>query len=341
MPNEIKDLRTQKHFSIEHRFYDEYLPALGGNAFMLYSVYCRLASSFNKVFPSLRTIQKYTGFSRSSIAKYNCILEELLLIKIEKRLSGNGDSENNIYYLLEPKPLSDELRRKYYPESWEPILKLGGGLKFGPPQVVQNLDHRGPENEPRVVQKLDRINKDFDSVVNLHTTTLNAILDAALPYCGVDASKAVVGLEVIFKTALKRFNNPETAGEYVIEKVSAFSESLKTAKNPLAMLHAAVKGDWQDMKSVKKQEAAEFEKRMARANEDREKILRDAWLKLPDERKAELWKPGLKYDFFRRNKKWPLDHEMNEIVGEFIREGRYGIFSISSIPPDFKPEELR
>lgn len=357
MPNQLYDLRKTKHFIVDHRIVDEYLPALGGKAFQLYCIYCRIASSHNRVFPSFRALRKNTGFGFNQIAKCNQLLEELGLIKIVRETSKDGDRDNNRYFLLEPKRLAEELKSKYYPADWEPILKgsSGGAINSVAPQeapdspggatksvaqVLPEREHRATGLEARVLSGREHINN--SSVVKEDITTTQAIsqlVEAALPFCKTDSAYVVVGMEMILKSASKRNPSIEEAFQYVLEKIQTFFEGLKKADNPLAMLHAAVQHDWKDAGTVKKQEALEFKKQLERQNEEQERHKLQAWERVPSEVKATLYKDGLKWDFHKRTKKWPREEDLKEMMDELIKKGRYGIFDLSIPSPYFKLEE--
>lgn len=358
MPDRFIDRRKTKHYIVDHKVVDEYLPALGGNAFMLYSIYCRLASGFGTVFPSLKTIQQNTGFSRTSISKYNSLLEEVGLIKIERQVysrsrKGPDDeelkfpsNESNTYILLEPEGLTSELKRKYYPKNWRPIIKYTPSPKYGqgvPGEASPNFGQGpGPNSGQALVQKMDTINKDLNVVVLKDKTTTEAVAklaEAALPFCRLEHPHVVVGMEVILKTALKSNASPEDAFQVILDKIHMFEEALKKADNPLALLHAAVKHDWQDAGTIRKQEALEFKQSMEREAEEQKQLIKKAWDKIPAQDKAKFYQDGLRWDFQKRHKKLPQEDEINAMTDELIKTGRYGIFDLTIPSPYFRPEE--
>lgn len=358
MPDRFIDRRKTKHYIVDHKVVDEYLPALGGNAFMLYSIYCRLASGFGTVFPSLKTIQQNTGFSRTSISKYNSLLEEVGLIKIERQVysrsrKGPDDeelkfpsNESNTYILLEPEGLTPELKRKYYPKNWRPIIKYTPSPKYGQGvsgEASPNFGQGpGPNSGQALVQKMYTINKDLNAVVLKDKTTTEAVAklaEAALPFCSLEYHHVVVGMEVILKTALKSKSSLEEAFQAIVDKTQMFAETLKKADNPLALLHAAVKHDWKDTGTLKKQEAIEFKQNMEREEAEQKKLIKEAWDKIPAREKAKFYQDGLRWDFHKRHKKQPQEEELRTMMDELIESGRYGIFDLAIPSPYFRPEE--
>lgn len=354
MPNQLYDLRKTKHFIVDHRIVDEYLPALGGKAFQLYCIYCRIASSHNRVFPSFRALRKNTGFGFNQISKSNQLLEELGLIKIVRETSKDGDRDNNRYFLLEPKHLSDELKSKYYPADWEPILKFSGGgaTNLVAPseaqegatktvaQVLPDREHRATKLEAPVLPIREHIINSTVVLKDKTTTEAIALLsEAALPFCNLEFPHVVVGMEVILKTSLKSKASLEDAFQNILGKITMFSSALKKADSPLAMLHSAVKYDWKDTGTIKKQEALEFNQNIERQNQEHEKLKKTAWENIPVEIKATFYKDGLRWDFHKRNKKMPKESELKEMLDELIQKGRYGIFDLSIPSPYFRPEE--
>jgi hypothetical protein len=166
MPNEIYDLRKTKHFIIDHRIVDEYMPAIGGDAFLMYSIYCRMATHYSKVFPSFRTLRSFTGFGFTKIANCNKLLEEVGLVQIVREITEEAGKENNKYYLLEPKPLPESIKIKYYPKSWLPIFKRHGATNLGAGGATKSVTPPATNLGAGVLPKWEH-NKDSVVVNNL------------------------------------------------------------------------------------------------------------------------------------------------------------------------------
>lgn len=351
MPDRFLDRRKTKHFIVDHRIIDEYLPAIGGNAFMLYSIYCRLAFAFDAVYPSLKTIQQNTGFARGSIAKYNSMLEEVGLIKIERQVysctrqedddktSKYPSNESNTYILLEPEGLSPALKQKYYPANWRPIIKYTPSPKFGQgyKEGASPKFGQGPSlnNRQGLVQNMDPINKDLKNVVvNIETTTMEILVVLTKLYkekSGI-SSISESGMKSIFKSALKKCEDMGKAFDYVKEKIGFY----RKADDPMAWLHEAVKNDWQDTKKLAEKEMQDKLIRQNRQESElRDKIIK-AWNELPIKERAMRYMKGICDYFNYKHRRKPNEIEREYILKELIIKGKYGPIDLKNPDRDFR-----
>lgn len=338
--SKIRDMRRTKHFIVDHQIIDEYLPAMGGNAFMLYSIYCRLASTYSKVFPSTPVLRKNTGFSRTSIAKYNAILVELGLIEIIKNYSEKNGYENHTYVLLEPQGLSDNLKKKYYPKEWSPIVKYPPCTNNGHAPHVQSLDKACSNNEQGHVQNMDTINNK-DLVNNKTTTTRNQLTGGMVKdlvnYLNDKTDLVVVFHEMqrIIYSAINLKGDLVNALGYVKQKIDDFSDILPAKGNPMGFLHEAVKDDFKPRKrkpSINEKENEELNKSISVYNDH----LINAWKSLSNTDKASRYKEAIIYRFMRKNRRKPNSAELEKLLNKLASTGNLDGISLKSPAPDFK-----
>jgi hypothetical protein len=352
MPNEIHDLRRTKHFIVDHLIVDEYLPAIGAKAFQLYAIYCRIASTHNRVFPSFRAIRKNTGLGFNSIQKFNQVLEEVGLLKIIREKSKSGDNDNNKYILLDPKHLTPDLKKKFYPPDWEPILKmsqgaitaiapqnqdLSGGATATVAPVLSPREHRATPAIAQVLSPGEHINNK-DVVVNLNkTTTDRYILELQTAFQQAVGKPVVVesGLISIFKTAQAKCETAEEAYQLILDKITTIK--LSKAEDPLKLLHKAVKENWTDYSSSKRQEA-----KIKQQQRDEEKLIqsraaeefKEYWETLSTQEKAERCLEAATGFFTAKHRRRPTADEKQKILDDLITKGTFGPISIST--PIFK-----
>lgn len=108
----IRDRRKPNQYTTDNIIAREWLPVLRvGDAFFFYSIYLSMAHrETESSWSSLRTISQYLQCSIDLIIRGNKLLEicELIFIK-----TGNQCSSNE-YYILDPPPLTDELKERIY-----------------------------------------------------------------------------------------------------------------------------------------------------------------------------------------------------------------------------------
>jgi DNA-binding transcriptional MocR family regulator len=92
---------------------DNFASKIGVIGLALYNVYASYAREKGKAFPSQRTIAEKLGISLKTVRKYNKILEEHNLIKVE---SGRKKGRPNVIILLKVKG-GESLPTGYEPSS--------------------------------------------------------------------------------------------------------------------------------------------------------------------------------------------------------------------------------
>ena len=97
---DVRDLRTENYFRIENELVDHWAKHIGWKAVIVYIVLCRYAGIGFKCYPSLKTLCEHTGLSKPTIIEAINILDEWLIIDIEKK-TENGKKLVNTYYLLD------------------------------------------------------------------------------------------------------------------------------------------------------------------------------------------------------------------------------------------------
>ena len=114
---EIRDIRDSDWYWISRNILDNFTPKIGVIGLALYNVYASYAREKGKAFPSQKTIAKKLGISLKTVRKYNKILEENNLIKIE---SGKKSGKPNIVILLKVRG------GKQFPTGYESSSHPGG-----------------------------------------------------------------------------------------------------------------------------------------------------------------------------------------------------------------------
>jgi len=97
---QIRDLRNSDWYWIQREIYENYIPKIGIIGLALYNAYASYSRNEGKCFPSQGLIVKKLKISIPTIIKYNKILEQNGLIKIE---SGKKKGIVNIISLLKTK----------------------------------------------------------------------------------------------------------------------------------------------------------------------------------------------------------------------------------------------
>jgi DNA-binding MarR family transcriptional regulator len=145
----VRDIRDGDWYWVPRSVYEDYGPKIGAIGLALYNAYASYARNKGSAFPSQKTIAKKLRISCQTISKYNKILVENKLIKIE---SGKGKGKTNIVILLEVKG------SKEVTMGWQPIFQ--GGRK----EVSTNENNI---NENKLKNILMKIKKSFSLILFL------------------------------------------------------------------------------------------------------------------------------------------------------------------------------
>lgn len=84
LKSEVRDMRDGDWYWISRTIFEDYASKIGVIGLALYNAYSSYARDKGVAFPSQRTISEKLGISVKTIIKYNRILAEAGLIKIEK-----------------------------------------------------------------------------------------------------------------------------------------------------------------------------------------------------------------------------------------------------------------
>jgi len=264
---EVVDEKERGFFIQENEVVTEYLPIMGVTGYALYGFYSQMANrkKDNSLYPSMQLITAHLGFTRSTISRYNWLLEYCGLLRIETGQNGSS----NIYYLLPVNPITPKLLAKLaealQPDSndspewarfkanrleavqnWQPLSAHFKGKPVAPkgaaPAPVQTPPP-APADLPRQTE-----------LIAYMTTTFH---DGKKPLSEAAAIKMI-----------------ETYGLEAVERQISWLERRNT-DNPLRTLRAALKNDWNEPKPIGHAQAEPFtpaEKAvmMARMNEPNE-----------------------------------------------------------------------
>jgi hypothetical protein len=111
--NEIRDMRDGDWYWISRRIFEDYASKIGVIGLALYNAYASYARDKGSAFPSQKTLAEKLRISKWTINKYNKILQENGLIKIE---SGKRKGKSNLIILLKVEGMSQP-HRGYVPNS--------------------------------------------------------------------------------------------------------------------------------------------------------------------------------------------------------------------------------
>ena len=92
---EVRDIRDSDWYWVSRKVLEDYAPKIGVIGLALYSAYASFAREKGMAFPSQETIAEILKISVPTLIKYNKVLEENGLIRIEKR-----KGRTNLIYLL-------------------------------------------------------------------------------------------------------------------------------------------------------------------------------------------------------------------------------------------------
>ena len=94
----VQDCRESSDFDIDNRIVDQWIPIIGLQGLALYSLYVRMGNKKDAVaFPGYTLIQRHLGIGRSTISRYNHLLQCCGLLRIK---SGTRTTPN-YYYILD------------------------------------------------------------------------------------------------------------------------------------------------------------------------------------------------------------------------------------------------
>lgn len=106
---QIRDKRTANRFFVDNTIIRHYGPGLGPYGIAVYCCLCMHADVDDQTcFPSQATIAELIGCSRRKVHDAILLLEELRLIRVERRQKEAGDYDSNIYTLLDPPTLAQD-----------------------------------------------------------------------------------------------------------------------------------------------------------------------------------------------------------------------------------------
>jgi DNA-binding transcriptional regulator YhcF (GntR family) len=94
---EVRDIRDSDWYWISRSVLEDFAQKIGVIGLALYNLYASYAREKGMAFPSQETVAKTLEISIPTLIKYNKILEENGLIKIERR---KNEGKTNIIYLL-------------------------------------------------------------------------------------------------------------------------------------------------------------------------------------------------------------------------------------------------
>ena len=98
----VIDERKKPFFLVDKYIVWNWLPFIGVEGYVLYSIYLSLVNHEKGcAFPSLNQIARFLKRGKSTIVKYNKVLEDCGLIRIERKLNNYGAYVANNYYILD------------------------------------------------------------------------------------------------------------------------------------------------------------------------------------------------------------------------------------------------
>jgi hypothetical protein len=111
----VQDERKQPFHIVDKLVTWFWLPFIGHTGYTLYNLYISLINYDTKAaFPSIRRVAQFLDVSENTVRKYNRLLREYGLIRIEERVNPeNGGQVSHLYFILDPPPLPAHLQDEY------------------------------------------------------------------------------------------------------------------------------------------------------------------------------------------------------------------------------------
>jgi len=94
---EVRDMKDGSWYWVSRKVFEDFAPKIGVIGFALYNAYASYARDKGVAFPSQKTLSQKLGISIKTIIKYNRVLQDNGLIKIERR---KGKGKTNLVTLL-------------------------------------------------------------------------------------------------------------------------------------------------------------------------------------------------------------------------------------------------
>jgi hypothetical protein len=348
----LKDVRVKRHISVDDPILFEYAPAIGGNALMLYLMYCSLAEKYQRVFPSYDSLRRQTGFGSDTITKCNRILEEVGLIKIERKMqhSEGGKAkmrDRNIYYLLEPRGLTFEQKAKHLPKDYQPLVKFSvtpeTGVTITPEIGVAVAPETGVTTTPEtgVYTNTVVVNSNNNKTTTILLLPLIKKMQKLLGWEDTMLDEITKGMETTYRNSLKNGLPAEIVTQRMEEKIVKLAKSIKEAKNPLAFFHNAVLKDWTDLKEAKAQAKDKNQEALKAAEDAEARHKQTEWEKLAPLQQAKYYELALKFEYQKNHhRRPPSPEELNELIQTLADTGHVGNVSLRFPAPTFNPNEV-
>ena len=111
----VQDERKQPFHVVDKLVTWFWLPFIGHTGYTLYNLYISLINyETHAAFPSIRRVADFLGVSENTVRKYNRLLKEYGLLRIEDRTNEeNGASLSHTYFILAPPALPEHLQAEY------------------------------------------------------------------------------------------------------------------------------------------------------------------------------------------------------------------------------------
>lgn len=104
----IKDGRAG-FYMVQNAVLDEYGARMGPFGIALYNALCRFAGRDHTAHPSLKRLAEITGMSRRAVVTHLQRLADLGLVSVEQRTAEAGDADTNLYTILDPGGVVQEM----------------------------------------------------------------------------------------------------------------------------------------------------------------------------------------------------------------------------------------
>jgi hypothetical protein len=233
--------KESRFFIQENEIVTHYLPIIEATGYTLYGFYSQMANrkKNNMLFPSMPLITAHLGYARSTISRYNWLLEYCNLLRIE--ISNYGG--NNTYFLLPVNPVTPELLAKLT-EALQPIPSDGkewARFKANRLEAVKNWQPLSAHFKAKAVapangQPPQHQSTDLPSQADVVAYMMETFIDGQKPLSEAAAMKMI-----------------EQYGLEAVDRQLAWLEG-RVTDNPLRTLRAALKDNWSEPKPVGKPE---------------------------------------------------------------------------------------
>jgi hypothetical protein len=249
---EFIDKRNIPFAVIDKRIIWQWIPFIGEQGFTLYCIYVSLVNKDKGyAFPSLNRLSKFLGIGKSTVSKYNSVLQEYKLIDIQHGFDESGAQINTRYYILDVPPLPKDLKNKLKDRSLvsdtdnSDIPEGGFTYRTGgsPTEPGVHVQDRGVHMQDRGVHVQD------PKETNFKEKKTNKIVCVSAHARNIFVLGAPIS-EKVLQSLTEVYSEEKVLGTIaLLEETYAGREN--TINNPIGLLKSALKEGYEEITRAK------------------------------------------------------------------------------------------